>query len=683
LRACSDLERYADGVWLKREDEHELGSFKWRGALAVLEAQRPDAVVTASTGNHGAATAWAAGRLGIPATVFVPDAASSAKTALIEAQGAELRRAGADFDEAKAVARAFAAERGFFYFEDGAEPAQFAGYEAIGDEILDALPDAAAVVVPVGNGALAIGVFRAFERRGAAAVRVAVSAENAPVMHDSWHEGAVVDGRRSDTVADGLAVRVAIPLAVAELQPLAQRFELVSELELAFGVSAYAKRGLRVEASAAAALALALREDLPRPTVLVVTGRNIDELLHRRLCATARYVARNPESQRLHERRARVMPGGNTRTTIHVAPYPVTIVRGEGARIVDADGHEYVDFLGEYTAGLFGHSHPAIVAAVREALADGIVLGAPNRYEALLAEALCERFPSVDLVRFCNSGTEANLLALSLACAVTGRSGVLRFTGAYHGGIVAPYDWTTATYNDADGATRLIEAKAAELAAVIVEPLQGAGGVIPGDQEFLRALREATAAAGVLLVFDEVMTSRLSLGGMQRILGITPDLTTVAKYIGGGLAFGALGGRAELMARFDPSRPDAIPHGGTFNDDVLTMAAGAAAATVLTEHDIDRINALGDRLRDRLNALDHEFCATGYGSLVGLHFTRGPVRSAADVPEAAELRTLLHLYMLEHGYSYGRRGFIALSLPLGENDVAGFASAVEEFLTTL
>ena len=399
--------------------------------------------------------------------------------------------------------------------------------------------------------------------------------------------------------------------------------------------------------------------------------------------AEARYVASNPESQRLHEQRKRFMPGGNTRTTIHVAPFPLTITHGEGARIVDADGHEYVDFLGEYTAGLYGHSHPVIVAAIRDALADGILLGAPNRYEASLAETVCARFPSIELVRFCNSGTEANLLALSLARAVTGRTGVLTFTGAYHGGIATPYEWTTATYNDPDDAVRKIGARADELAAVIVEPLQGAGGVIPGDAEFLLALRRATETAGVLLIFDEVMTSRLSLGGMQRILGITPDLTTVAKYIGGGLAFGALGGRAELMSRFDPARPDAIPHGGTFNNDVLTMAAGAAAASVLTEHEIARLNGLGNRLRDRLNALDLEFRATGYGSLVGLHFTRGPVRSAADVPEARELRSLLHLHMLEHGFSYGRRGFIALSLPLGEEEIDGFAGAVEQFLTSL
>jgi glutamate-1-semialdehyde 2,1-aminomutase len=414
--------------------------------------------------------------------------------------------------------------------------------------------------------------------------------------------------------------------------------------------------------------------------------------------AEARYVAANPESQRLHEERARFMPGGNTRTTIHQPPFPLTMVRGDGARLTDADGHEYVDFLGEYTAGLYGHSNAVITDAIRTALADGFVLGAPNRYEAVLAEAICGRFPSIDLVRFCNSGTEANLLALSLCRAVRGRTAILTFAGAYHGGILQfgrgisplnpPFDWIVGEYNNVDAATRLIEQHADELAAVIVEPLQGAAGVIPGDPDFLRALREATAAGGVLLVFDEVMTSRLSRGGMQELLGLEPDLTTVAKFLGGGLPFGAFGGRADLMRRFDPSQPDALQHGGTFNNDVLTMAAGSAGLTlVLTDAEITRLNELGDRLRNRLNAFsaEHalEFCATGYGSLVGLHFTSGPVRNEADVPDSAEHRGLLHLRMLERGFSYARRGFIALSLPLGDADVDRFAAAVEELLVSL
>ena len=278
------LESFRDGLWLQREDEHELGAFKWRGAAAVLDARRPELVVTASTGNHGAATAWAARRAGVPAVVFVPERASAAKLALIEAQGGELHRAGADMDEAKAAARAFAAERGAFFFEDGAEPAQFDGYEAIGHELLDAMPEPpGAVVVPVGNGAHAIGVFRALARRSPETLRVAVAAVEAPAMHESWQSGRPVDSDRCATFADGLAVRVAIPLAVAELNPLVQRFELVAEGELEAAVREYAEAGIRVEGAAAAPLAAATRESLPRPAVLIVTGRNIDDPLYERI----------------------------------------------------------------------------------------------------------------------------------------------------------------------------------------------------------------------------------------------------------------------------------------------------------------------------------------------------------------------------------------------------------------
>ncbi len=274
---------YSDGIWLKREDEHELGAFKWRGAQAVFQQLRPPVVVTASTGNHGAATAWAAKRAGARAVIFVPREASAAKVALIHAQGAELYRAGADVDEAKAAARAYAAEHDAFFFEDGAEPAQFDGYEAIGDELLDELPETAAVVVPVGNGALAIGVFRALARRAPEVLRVAVAAEEAPAMWESWRAGVPTDADRCSTFADGLAVREAIPLAVAELNPLAQRFELVSEAELEAAVRAYAEAGIRAEGAAAAPLALALRERLPRPLVLIVTGGNIDDALYERI----------------------------------------------------------------------------------------------------------------------------------------------------------------------------------------------------------------------------------------------------------------------------------------------------------------------------------------------------------------------------------------------------------------
>src|SRR5437763_8457787 len=221
-------------------------------------------------------------------------------------------------------------------------------------------------------------------------------------------------------------------------------------------------------------------------TVLDRGGQLAEALRH--------YVECNPESRRLHEERAVLMPGGNPRSVIHVDPFPLTGLRGDGARIVDADGHAYLDFLGEYTAGLYGHSHPVIVQAIRDALADGIVLGAPNVYEGGLAAAVCDRFSSIELVRFCNSGTEANLLALSLARVASGKPAVMVFEGAYHGGVFfkdgaaplnAPFRYLVGRYNDPEAAARQIAEQAHELAAVIVEPLQGPGGVIPGEPEFL------------------------------------------------------------------------------------------------------------------------------------------------------------------------------------------------------
>jgi threonine dehydratase len=271
-------------LYLKREDEHELGAFKWRGALPVLEGYRAagaGAVVTASTGNHGAATAWAAARLGLEAVVFVPEQASETKLARIAALGAEIRRAGADMDEAKELARAEAEGRGVPFFEDGAEPAQYAGYAEIGEEILAQLDEPpAAVVVPVGNGALLGGVARAVLAGSPETLRIGVVAAAAPVMADSFDAGHPVPGDSSDTFADGMAVRVAIPYAVDILNEVATHMLRVSERELAEAVGAFADAGIRVEGSAAAGLAaLPQVPSLNGPIVLVVTGRNIDEEL--------------------------------------------------------------------------------------------------------------------------------------------------------------------------------------------------------------------------------------------------------------------------------------------------------------------------------------------------------------------------------------------------------------------
>lgn len=273
---------------LKREDVHELGAFKWRGALPTVEAYRAAGatrVVTASTGNHGAATAWACKRLGLECVVYGPAACSEAKAALISEQGAQLVLEGADLDEAKDAARAHAEETGQPFFEDGSEPAQYEGYAAIGTELVEQLGEPPAwVVVPLGNGALLIGVGRALRVAAPTAGLAAVVAKDAPVMARSLAAGRPVEEERCETFADGLAVRVAIPVAVDAIGPLGCTVVEVSERDMARAVGDYADSGVRVEGSAAAALAAlpALAPTAEGPIVLLVTGRNIDDALHRR-----------------------------------------------------------------------------------------------------------------------------------------------------------------------------------------------------------------------------------------------------------------------------------------------------------------------------------------------------------------------------------------------------------------
>ncbi len=240
--------------------------------------------MTASTGNHGAATAWAAERLGLRAVVYAPEGAAQAKLDLIRGLGAEVRLVGADLDEAKDEARRHAARSGAPLFEDGAETAQYEGYGAIADEILDQLDEPpAAIVVPVGNGALLGGIGIRAAARAPATLRIGVAAKEAPVMVESWQAGAAVTSDRSATFADGLAVRVAIPLAVDVLGEVASRMLLVSEREIARAVGAYDDAGIRVEGAAGAALAAVPQlDDVDGPVVLIVTGRNIDDALHTR-----------------------------------------------------------------------------------------------------------------------------------------------------------------------------------------------------------------------------------------------------------------------------------------------------------------------------------------------------------------------------------------------------------------
>lgn len=411
----------------------------------------------------------------------------------------------------------------------------------------------------------------------------------------------------------------------------------------------------------------------------------------------ATYVARNPASLAAHERAAQVMPGGNTRSVLHYDPFPLAMVRGQGCRLWDADGHEYVDFLGEYTAGVYGHSDPRIVAAIHGAVAGGLNLGSTTPREAELAELLKARFPSMDLLRFTNSGTEANLMALAAATAHTGRATVMVFEGGYHGGVLTfppggspvtvPHPYVMARFNDTEGTRALIRAHAADLAAVLIEPMMGGGGCIPGDADFLRMLRAETLTAGALLIFDEVMTSRLSGGrGLQHAHGVAPDLTTMGKYIGGGMSAGAFGGRGAIMARFDPRRADALPHAGTFNNNALTMAAGTVGLRdIFTPVAAEALNARGEALRARLNDLFRgagvPVCVAGVGSIMNIHPVGEVPRAPHDHAHADKrARDLIFFDLMERGVYLARRGMMALSLPLGDAETDRLIAAVSDCL---
>ena len=267
------------------------------------------------------------------------------------------------------------------------------------------------------------------------------------------------------------------------------------------------------------------------------------------------YVAARPNTKAAHEAACAVMPGGNTRTVLYHGPFPLRVASGEGARITDVDGHSYLNFLGEYTAGVFGHSHPAIRAAIARGLETGLNLGAHGVLEAQLADLVCQRFPAIETVRFTNSGTEANLMAVSLAREVTGRNKILVFEGGYHGALMyfkdggrtvnAPFPFVRAPYNDVEATAEAIRTAGDDLAAVLVEPMLGSGGCIPGDPAFLAMLRAEATAAGALLIFDEVMTSRFGPNGAHALFAVTPDLVT----LGSGLVVVSVSGPSVGVAR--------------------------------------------------------------------------------------------------------------------------------------
>ncbi|EXJ86876.1 hypothetical protein A1O3_03830 [Capronia epimyces CBS 606.96] len=424
--------------------------------------------------------------------------------------------------------------------------------------------------------------------------------------------------------------------------------------------------------------------------------------------AHVQYNQKHPQSRENHVEACRYMPGGNTRTVLHTTPFPLTIDLGRDCHLTTVDGIRYVDFLGEYTAGIYGHSHPVIKDAVQMALESGWNYGGHNPLEPQLARRVCERFPAVELVRFVNSGTEANMMAIATAVAYTGKKKVLLFNKGYHGSTISgntsainlPHEFVVGTYNDVEGTEDLVRSLLPSakdtLAAILVEPMLGSGGCYAGTPRFLGSLRKLAEDANALLIFDEVMTSRLHYRGLGSQTGVTPDLMTLGKWVGGGMSFGAFGGRRDIMALYDP-RSGSLQHPGTFNNNVFTMAAGIAGCDLLTADKLGALNHLGDSMRqqiervlstraiqgtlpagpvtDDMQSPQHPRCppkmfVSGVGSLMAIHFA-GPDRDL--------LQGLFFHHMLESGVYLAPRGFIALNIVLTEEHIAQFVQAVEGF----
>jgi glutamate-1-semialdehyde 2,1-aminomutase len=419
------------------------------------------------------------------------------------------------------------------------------------------------------------------------------------------------------------------------------------------------------------------------------------------------YPDQNSRSAGLYKQACRVMPGGNTRSTLFHDPYPIYAASGSGSRILDVDGIEYLDFINNSTTLIHGHAHPAVVDAVTKQVQKGTSFSLPTEAEVQLAELLSSRVPSIEHIRFTNSGTEAVMMAIKAARAYTGRPKIAKVEGAYHGSYdyaqislsSSPENWgedipiavpasrgtpqgvlndvIILPFNDTEKARQILASCSSQLAGVLIDPIPHRVGLIPASHEYLSMLRDVTRRSGAILIFDEVICFRLGYGGVQGKLGITPDLTTFGKAIGGGFPIGAVGGNAAIMSVFDPSRgKPAVPHDGTFNANPVTMAAGLAAMELMTPEVYDRLDRLGERVRSDLNEAfalsDQPGQVTGVGSLFKIHMTKTQItdyRSAYPSQDQKRRFDDLYQYLLNHGVLIAGLGLGALSTVMTDQDL--------------
>jgi glutamate-1-semialdehyde 2,1-aminomutase len=407
------------------------------------------------------------------------------------------------------------------------------------------------------------------------------------------------------------------------------------------------------------------------------------------------YLARTPRSRALFERATASLPGGSTRTTVYTAPYPPYIESGSGLWLRDVDGNEYRDFLCNYTSLILGHAHPAVVSAVEPQVRRGSAFAAPTETEVLLAEEIRRRLPSVEQLRFTSSGTEATMFAIRAARAFTKRPLIAKFERSYHGthdgvmtgtaGVPAVLDGLVVElpWGDPDAIETALRGREADLAAIIIEPVQGAGGVRAPEPDFLPFLRSYTDRHGALLIFDEIISFRVGPGGAQGRFGVTPDLTTLGKIIGGGYPLAAFGGRGDVMEIFDARRPGAVSHGGTFNGNPVAAAAGLATLNALTPDVYPRLDALGERLSAGVSreiegrGLDAR--VTAVGSLFQVFAGAGVAAFATGVAAGPTL----FLGLLLDGFYLAPRGMGAIPAIASESDIDDLSGAIGRSLAAL
>ena len=443
--------------------------------------------------------------------------------------------------------------------------------------------------------------------------------------------------------------------------------------------------------------------------------------------AHEKFRSRNSASLKAHQDAHAHLPGGNTRTVLHVDPFPITWVGGKDATLESLDGDKYIDLLGEFSAGIFGHSDARIRDAVAKGMAGGWNFGGNSVLEKKFAAIVCERFgPSgIDLVRFTNSGTESNTTALGAAVAITRRRKILVFSGGYHGSTLVfpaalmkgavtapmnlPHEFIFAPYNNVAETRSIIDKLGPNtLAAALLEPIQGSGGCRAATKQFLQYIRKVCDDTGAFMIVDEVMSSRLGFGGFVATQGVKADIVTLGKYVGGGMTFGAFGGRKDIMERFDPARGQLF-HPGTYNNNVLSMSAGIVGLEIYNRSEVERLNKVGEAAKREIQQVlieegiypstisnadadiieidslerDTSFEVNGSPVKLPLMFITGRgsmLNVRFSGPHNTHWQALFYHHMLSRNIHIAVRGYTPLHLQVSRDHVTQYVSALREFV---